>query len=321
MALVNKLNSSPQTMSDWDAGSSDDGFAGGGGGGAAAFSDEEDRAAFSDDDDEEEEDETLLELAREKAEAEAQRKAGKPAATFDEIMAARAAKDAAKLLAEKTAEEADRELTPAQQLQRMRDGLKAAEEADNALTNELFGLGGEAEGGGEGGKARREAEKEAEQAALEALTLAASKLVLLEDGDYGALSGALVSKLRANGGEFVGDFLETLLGELTTPQLEAHLTPIGDMLSAAQSSAEAMEAAEAGATTTARAGQDGGGASAGEAGKKTAGGSVAAGKAQLDDKKVGSVYSAFEGLGDDGGGDDDDSDESSDEGDDDGDFM
>ena len=288
-------------MSDWDAASSDEGgFAGGPA--ANAFSDE-DGAGFSD---EEEEDETLAEMAREKAEAEAKLKEGKPSKTFDEIMAERAAKDQAALLAEKRKEEADRDLTPAEQLQRMREGLKAAEEADNALTNELFGM-----------EVSKEGSPEVEAAALEALTLAASKLVLLEDGDYDALSAALISKLRADGGEFVGDFLETLIGELTTTQLEAQLTPIGEMLSAAQSSAEAMEAAEAAATTTARAGDEG---DAGLAGKKK-GSSTAPAKAKLDDKKVGSVYSAFEGLGDDGGGDDDDdSDESSDENDD-GDFM
>lgn len=289
-------------MSDWEAASSDEGgFAGGAP--ANAFSDE-DEAGFSD----EEEDETLAEMAREKAEAEAKLKEGKPSKTFDEIMAERAAKDQAALLAEKKKEEADRDLTPAEQLKRMREGLKAAEEADNALTNELFGL-----------EVSKESSPEAEAAALEALTLATSKLVLLEDGDYDALSGALISKLRADGGEFVGDFLETLLGELTTTQLEAELTPIGEMLSAAQSSAEAMEAAEAAATTQARAGDN---RENGQSGKKNNGSSNAAAKAKLDDKKVGSVYSAFEGLGDDGGGedDDDDSDESSDENDD-GDFM
>ena len=77
-------------------------------------------------------------------------------------------------------------------------------------------------------------------------------------------------------------------------------------------------AAEAAATTQARAGDN---RENGQSGKNN-GSSNAAAKAKLDDKKVGSVYSAFEGLGDDGGGedDDDDSDESSDENDD-GDFM
>ena len=88
-------------MSDWDAASSDEGgFAGGPA--ANAFSDE-DGAGFSD---EEEEDETLAEMAREKAEAEAKLKEGKPSKTFDEIMAERAAKDQAALLAEKRKEEA-----------------------------------------------------------------------------------------------------------------------------------------------------------------------------------------------------------------------
>ena len=78
-------------MSDWDASDGDDGFVGGP---ATNFSDEEGAGGFSD----EEEDETLAEMARERAEAEAKLKEGKPAKTFDEIMAERAAKDRAAVL-------------------------------------------------------------------------------------------------------------------------------------------------------------------------------------------------------------------------------
>ena len=292
-------------MSDWDADSGDDAFVGGP---ARAFSDEEGTAAggvFSDDDDDEE-DETLAEMARERAEAEAKLKEGKPSKTFDEIMAERAAKDAEMLRAEQKQEEADRELTQAEQLQRMREGLKAAEEADNALTNELFGSAAESDTVSD------------EKMALEELTLAASKLVLLEDADYSALSGTLISKLRADGGEFVGDFLETLLGELIAPQLEAHLAPIGEMLSAAQSSAEAMEAAAASVRATGKVREDG----CSEAdGDPKGGKDNVMDKTNVNNKKADSVYSAFEGLGDGGGEDnDDDSDESSDDGDGD-DFM
>ena len=292
---------------DWEAGGGGMGMGGAAAGGGATDSEEE------------EEDETLLELQREKEEAERKAKEGKPSKTFDEIMAERKARDAARLAEEKRQEEAERQLTPEEQLARMRAGLKAAEEADNALTAELFGVAAPE-------KPKDTESQKAKQ--LEALTLAISQLTLQNGDDFAALASTLTAGVRAQAKEnpdqdFTVDFLETLLGEVLTTRLEAQLGPIGDMLNAAQSTADALEAkARAAAEAKAKA----------EAAQKTkadgAKGEADAGKAAPKKRVTGgggadTAYEAFAGLDDSDAEKDDDSEDESSEDEDggDGDFM
>ena len=193
---------------------------------------DEEENEFSD-----EEDETMKEIAAEKEAAKVKAKANKPKKTFDEIMADRKTKDAQKQLAEQRKEEAERQLSPEEQAQTIRDGLKAAEEADNALMNELLGIEKD-------GKDEKVAE---DPEALEKLTTAISQLTLSASTDYSALSSALISKLRSDGGtssEHLGGFLETLLSEIVTVQIADQLGGIGEVIKAAKSTAEALEAAK-----------------------------------------------------------------------------
>jgi hypothetical protein len=198
--------------------------------------DSEDGDQFSD-----EEDETLLELAKEKEEALEKEKANKPKKTFDEIMAERKLRDAQKQLDAQKKEEEERTLTPEEQLQKMRDGIQAAELEDNRLMNELLGVETE-----DDSKSMKEKE---DPEALEKLTMSISNLVLNKSSDYSALSQLLISKLRSSGGSQRGDgttsqvsgFLETLLSEIVTVQIADQLNDIGDVISAAKSTAEALE--------------------------------------------------------------------------------
>jgi hypothetical protein len=186
--------------------------------------------------DEEEEDETLAELAQEKLQAQEKAKEGKPKKTFDEIMLERKAKDAQRQLDEQKQEQDERQLTPEEQLEKMRDGLKAAEEADNRLMNELLGV-----------ETGQDQKVEEDPEALEKITMAISQLTLSTSADYGALSSALIGKLRTSDGEAavnLSGFLETLLSEVVTVQLGDQLDSIEEAINAAKSTAEALEAAK-----------------------------------------------------------------------------
>ena len=227
------------TMSDWE---DEDDWESGGVQATNTFDDEEEEASSD------EEDETLAELAREKRDAEDKLKANKPKMTFDEIMAERKTKDAKKQLEAQQREAAERTLTPEEQLQKMRDGLKAAELEDNRLMNELLGV----ETADDGKSIKEEEDPEA----LEQLTMAVSQLVLCKSDDYSALSQSLISQLRSSSSSsssssaevtktsHVGGFLETLLSEIITVQLADQLDSIGEAINAAKSTAEALEAAK-----------------------------------------------------------------------------
>ena len=195
---------------------------------------------FDDEEEEwsDEEDETLAEIANEKIAASEKSKANKPKKTFDEIMADRKLNDAKKQLEEQKREEAERTLTPEEQLQKMRDGLKAAELEDNRLMNDLLGIETAADG--------KTIKEEEDPEALEKLTMAVSKLTLTTSSDYAALSQSLISQLRSTSGtsNHVGGFLETLLGEIITVQLGDQMDSMGDAINAAKSTAEALEAAK-----------------------------------------------------------------------------
>jgi len=193
--------------------------------------DDEEEDGFSD-----EEDETLAELAREKKDAEAKVKAGKPKKTFDEIMAERKIKDAQKIKDDAKKEELEKTLSPEEQLSRMRTAQKEAEEADNRLMNELLGV----EMVGDGMKVEEDPE------ALEILTLAVSQLTLAKSADISALASALISQLRAGDDAVpaqLGGFLETLLSEIITVQMEGEIDSIGNAINAAKTTAEALNAA------------------------------------------------------------------------------
>jgi hypothetical protein len=177
------------TMSDWEDEEAWNVGATGGGGGSDS-----------------DEDETALELAREQEEKERLEREGPAKMSFEEIMKQRSKSLLESNAADTTALPAEEQvLSVAEQRAIMMKGIKAAEEADHRLTEELFGSGGE-------GVQKDEKKGPSLDAILEAI----SALDIQTSEDHEKLAALMASKVPKDNAQAVYAFVHNIFNELFT---------------------------------------------------------------------------------------------------------
>ena len=155
--------------------------------------------------DSEEEDATAKELAAERAEKNKQNAlmATQHKKTFAEIEAEREAKDALKQLDNHINASEDRVLTAAEQRQAMLQGLKAAEDADHLLTQELFG-----------GASQSVIDQEQSRLSFDQVVSMISNMKLNSIIEFEKLANVLSSKIPKNDRQAVIVYFQNLIQEI-----------------------------------------------------------------------------------------------------------
>ena len=167
--------------------------------------------------DSDEEDATAKELAVERAEKDKQASlmASQHKKTFAEIEAEREAKDALRQIDNHINATEDRVLTAAEQRQAMLQGLKAAEDADHLLTQELFG-----------GASQSVVDQEQNRLSFDQVVGMISNMKLTSIIEFEKLASVLSSKIPKNDRQAVIVYFQNLLQEILKGDICTAVDPL-----------------------------------------------------------------------------------------------
>ena len=173
--------------------------------------------------DSDEEDATAKELAVERAEKDKQASlmASQHKKTFAEIEAEREAKDALRQIDNHINATEDRVLTAAEQRQAMLQGLKAAEDADHLLTQELFG-----------GASQSVVDQEQNRLSFDQVVSMISSMKLTSIIEFEKLASVLSSKIPKNDRQAVIVYFQNLLQEILKGDICTGVDPLHSELDA-----------------------------------------------------------------------------------------
>ena len=167
--------------------------------------------------DSDEEDATAKELAAERAEKDKQAAllASQHKKTFAEIEAEREAKDALRQIDSHINANEDRVLTAAEQRQAMLQGLKAAEDADHLLTQELFG-----------GASQSVIDQEQNRLSFDEVVGMISNMKLTSIIEFEKLANVLSSKTPKNDRQALIVYFQNLLQEILKGDICTAVDPL-----------------------------------------------------------------------------------------------